>query len=124
MSRKHLLMMRCLLAVLATILACNSSQAQVLYGSVTGPISHQSGAAVPGANVEALNVGTGVAQKATTNNDGIYLFSNLQPGTYRITISSTAFANTVLEGAAITANQVRRADATLQVAQTNQTVEV
>src|SRR4051812_40896650 len=124
MSGKHLLMVRCQVAALVMLLACSISNAQVLYGSLTGTVSDPSGAAVPGANVEALNSGTGVAQKTTTNNDGIYLFSNLQPGTYRITISSTAFANTVLEGAAITANQVRRADATLQVAQANQTVEV
>lgn len=124
MFRRRLFMMRCFVAVLAVILAYSSAQAQVLYGSITGTVTDPSGAAVPGAGVEALDVGTGVAQKTTTNNDGIYLFSNLQPGTYRITISSPAFANTVLEGAAITANQVRRADATLQVAQANQTVEV
>ncbi|MBV9674692.1 MAG: carboxypeptidase regulatory-like domain-containing protein, partial [Acidobacteriaceae bacterium] len=124
MSRKHLLMVRCPVAALIMLLACSISNAQVLYGSLTGTVSDPSGAAVPGANVEALDVGTGVAQKTTTNNEGIYLFSNLQPGTYRITISSPAFSNTVLEGASVAANQVRRADAMLQVAQANQTVEV
>ncbi|MBV9038754.1 MAG: carboxypeptidase regulatory-like domain-containing protein, partial [Acidobacteriaceae bacterium] len=99
MSRKHLLMVRCPVAALIMLLACSISNAQVLYGSLTGTVSDPSGAAVPGANVEALDVGTGVAQKTTTNNEGIYLFSNLQPGTYRITISSPAFSNTVLEGA-------------------------
>jgi hypothetical protein len=124
MSRKPLSIMLCQIALLAILLACGIGHAQVLYGSLTGTVTDPSGAAVPGANVEALNTGTGDVRKTTTNNEGIYLFSDLQPGTYRVTISSTAFANTVLEGAGVTANQVRRVDATLQVAQTNQTVEV
>ena len=44
--------------------------AQVLYGTLTGTVSDQSGAAVPSAKVEALNVGTGVARSTTTDDRG------------------------------------------------------
>ena len=66
-----------------------SAQAQVLYGSLTGNVTDASGAAVPGAKVEALNVGTGVSKQAVTDDRGTYLFSDLQPGTYKVTICGT-----------------------------------
>src|SRR5438552_19197539 len=42
------------------------AKAQVLYGSLTGKVTDQSGAALPNATVEAVNTGTGVTQTATT----------------------------------------------------------
>ena|SRR5438270_12136969 len=114
---------RLALWVLLTLLAISSvGYSQILYGSITGNVKDPSGAPVPGATVQAQNPDTGFQREATTNNDGIYLISDLPPGTYNITITSQAFAKAVLNGAAVTANQVRRADASLQLAQVNQVV--
>src|SRR5947209_4206839 len=110
-------------AVLLVVLS-GVSNAQVLYGSITGNVSDPSGGAVPGATLEATEVNTGTTKKTTTNASAVYSLSDLQPGTYKITITSPAFATTVLQGVTVTANQVRRADASLQVAQVSQTVEV
>src|SRR5258708_15236990 len=88
-------------AVVALALLASPSSAQVLYGSLTGNVTDGSGSPVPGAKVEALNTATGIVKQAATDERGAYLFSDLQPGTYKVTISAPAFASRVLEGAVI-----------------------
>src|SRR5262249_46051862 len=77
--------------LLACCLGLDATNAQVLYGSLTGNVTDPSGAALPSAHVEAVNVGTGVVSTATTNDHGVYLFSDLQPGTYKVTVSAANF---------------------------------
>ncbi len=67
------------------------AHAQVLYGSLTGNIVDPTGAGVPGAKVQTLNVGTGVSRQTQADARGTYLFSDLQAGTYRVTTQSSGF---------------------------------
>ncbi len=98
--------------------------AQVLYGSLTGTVTDPSGAAVLGAKVEAQNVGTGVSQQGATDANGIYRFSTLLPGTYKVTISAPNFATQVSQGVRVDVNEVRRVDAPLKLATATQTATV
>jgi hypothetical protein len=98
--------------------------AQTLYGSLTGIVTDASGAAVPNAKVEALNVATGVLKSAQTDDRGSYLFNDLQPGTYRVTISAKSFASRVVEGATISQNTTLRMDSSLSVSQVQESVTV
>ena len=113
-------------ALIATTLAITSPglQAQTLYGSLTGNISDASAAAIPAAKVEALNTGTSAMKIATTDERGAYLMSDLQPGTYRVTISAPSFGSRVQNGIVITANTVVRLDASLSVSSVSETVEI
>lgn len=111
-------------AVLALIASCNIGYSQILYGSITGTITDPSGAGVPGTTIRVQNPETGFEREATTNDQGTYLVSDLPPGVYTITITSKAFTKAVVNGATVTANQVRRADASLQVAKVSQNIEV
>ena len=52
--------------------------------SLTGTITDQSGAVVAGASVSAVDTGTQIAYKATTNQDGIYNVLYIPVGTYTI----------------------------------------
>jgi len=114
-----------LLSVLLAFFAFDTTiYSQILYGSITGNVLDPTGAAVPPATVLVENPTTDLQRQTTTNNDGIYLTGDLPPGTYNVTVSSPAFANAVVNGVAVTANQIRRADASLQVAQVNQVVEI
>jgi hypothetical protein len=80
------------IAVVLVCLSPTAGQAQLLYGALTGAVTDASGAAIDGAKVEALNVSTGVARTVTTDSSGTYRFSELQEGTYKVTISNPAFA--------------------------------
>lgn len=50
---------RFLCSLVLLLVSAFSSPAQVLYGSLTGTVTDASGAAVPNAKIEALNVTTG-----------------------------------------------------------------
>src|SRR6188472_3709385 len=100
-----------LVAVLLTLALVVPAGAQTLYGSLTGNVADASGAAVPNAKVEALNVGTGILKAAQTDERGSYLFNDLQPGIYKVTVSAKAFSSRVVEGVNISQNTTLRVDA-------------
>ena len=56
------------------VFAAMPARAQVLYGTLTGTVTDPSGAAIPGAQIVALEVQTGVSQTATSDSAGIYRF--------------------------------------------------
>lgn len=114
----------CTLAVAALLLCAPRSNAQVLYGSLTGNVVDASGGSVPNAKVEALNVATGIARQGSTDDHGGYLISDLQQGVYKVTITAASFGTVIEQGVTVDANTVRRVDAQMQVAQVNQTVTV
>ena len=67
------------------------AQNVVLTGSLSGRITDQSGAVVPGARVVVQNLGTGVKLAAETNHAGLYRFPAVMPGSYSITASLKGF---------------------------------
>ena len=79
---------------------------------------------MPNAKVEALNVGTGIVKQTMVDERGAYLMSDLQPGTYNVTISAPNFSRTVREGVQIVLNNVLRIDAILSVSQVTESILV
>jgi len=114
----------CFLLVLGLLVCAISGSAQALYGTLRGDVTDPSGAAVPGAKVEAQNVGTNTIKSTTTDEGGLYRFNTLEPGVYKITVSAQNFANHVRENVRIDANTVRRVDVELKVSQVSETVTV
>jgi hypothetical protein len=101
-----------------------SGVAQTLYGSLVGNITDPSGAAVPGAKVRVVNSGTGFVREASTDERGAYLFSDLQPGRYEVTVSSGAFATFTQRDVQISTNAVVRVNVPLQLASASEKVTV
>ena len=111
-------------ACLSVLVSAPHLSAQVLYGSLTGNVTDATGAAVPNARVEALNTATGISKQTATNERGVFLYSDLQPGTYKVTIQAAAFSSRAEEGVLIDANTVRRLDVALQVSQVSESLTV
>jgi hypothetical protein len=109
---------------LAVVLFPATVDAQVLYGSINGNVTEKSGLAIPSANVEALNTQTGITKQVTTDANGSFLFNDLQAGLYRVTISANGFGTAVQNNIQLETNTARRVDASLEVAQMNQSVTV
>ena len=108
---------------LAALLPCMAI-GQVLYGSLTGTVTDPSGAAVPGAKLQILNVNTGVSKPASTDERGSYLVEDLQPGDYKVTVDATGFASAVTSDVRVAQNTVRRLDVELKLAAAGEAVTV
>ena len=98
--------------------------AQTLYGTLVGNISDPSGLPVAGATVRVEHSGTGLARQAKTTERGSFLFSDLQSGSYTLTVRADAFAPFTTTDLRISANAVTRADAQLQLANVVEQVTV
>src|ERR1019366_4198322 len=109
---------------LAAVMLPLSLKAQVLYGSITGNVTDKSGLPMSSAKAEALNTGTGTARQSTTDSRGAFMFNDLQPGVYKVTISAAAFGTAVENNIQLDANTVRRVDVSLELSGVNQSVTV
>jgi len=109
---------------LVAFIWANSAHGQVLYGSMVGNVTDPNGAAVPGAKVEAVNLGTRATRSVTTDENGSFSFTDLTPGSYNVTVSAASFKKELRETVQIEANKVRRLDAQLQVGQVQETVVI
>ena len=56
-----------------------------------GNVTDESKAAVVGATVTLLNVNTGIKVTRQTSDQGLYLFDNVDPGTYSVTVEMAGF---------------------------------
>ena len=59
--------------------------------TVSGTVSDNSGALIPGVTVTATNTRTGVVATNLSNETGTYNFVNLQPGNYKISAELPGF---------------------------------
>ena len=60
-------------------------------GEISGTVMDPGGAVVPGAAILIHNTDTSADRALTTNGDGIYSGTFLQPGHYEVTASKTGF---------------------------------
>src|SRR5579862_8573159 len=93
-------------------------------GAISGTVKDSSGAVVPGANVSALRVETGIAQNVKTNAEGLFTFPNLVVGTYRLTIEESGYATQTVAGIVLDVSQHRDVQVTLNVANSSSQVTV
>jgi hypothetical protein len=124
MKNGVLFAIRYAVALLVLVSACGVANAQVLYGSLTGNVNDPSGAPVPGVHVEAINQGTNVKAETDTDVRGVYRFTNLQEGVYKVTVTAKAFQIFVETNVQVQVSAIRRVDVQLQVATVNQAIEV
>lgn len=113
-----------LAALLATGLMAGVASAQVLYGSIVGNVTDPQGAALPGVSVTITNTGTGLKLDAVTDETGSYVFRNLLPGTYDLTLSAKGFKEMRQAGVIVTAGNPKRVDVALEIGAAQETVTV
>ena len=92
--------------------------------SISGTIKDPSGAAIAGATVTATNLGTGIAETLSTNDQGFYSFQSLPLGTYAIDVQEKGFRAYRQTDIVLDVNSALKIDISLQVGQTAEKVEV
>src|SRR2546430_7928115 len=101
-----------------------SARAQVLYGSVTGTVTDQSGAGVPKAHVVVTNRATGVVREADADDTGHYTITDVPAGAYDLEVTASGFRPPTQTNLAVAANTVSNGDAKLQVGAVSEQVTV
>ncbi len=110
--------------VLLPALWAAHAYAQLDTADVAGIVTDNSGAILPGAQVQIEDLGTHIARTAKTNAAGEYTFTFLQPGHYAITVQASGFGAFKIADIAVNGGDHARGDAKLTVGQTTETVEV
>ncbi len=89
---------------------------QATNATLTGMVTDPHGAFVSGANITATHKATGVKREATSNNDGLYVLSNLPPGEYELRVEATGFTTKVTKtGIALKVGQTVTLNVPLEV---------
>ncbi len=115
-----------LLRMLAALLVAGLSiaSAQIDRGTIQGSVKDSSGAVVPGAKVQVVQLETNSAIDLSTNQEGLYLAPNLMAATYRVTIQKEGFATFVREPVIVRPRVEVRVDAVLQPGAISESVSV
>src|SRR5258708_35757574 len=69
--------------------------AQMQNGQFAGTVTDPSGAAIAGAKVTVINLGTNLSVTTTSGETGLYTLKELPVGTYRITTEAKGFKTSV-----------------------------
>jgi hypothetical protein len=78
--------------------ASGQQPAKLQAGSISGKVVDQSGANIAGAVVKLTREGQPSGLEVTSNEDGLFAFSNVAPGPFQITISSPGLTSHELSG--------------------------
>jgi outer membrane receptor protein involved in Fe transport len=112
-------------AVVALLLAIPLvAVAQVTTATMVGTITDPGGSIMPGAQVTARNVDTGLTRSVTSGDDGSYRLEFLPIGNYALEVTSSGFKKAYLSGIVLQVNDTLRTDVALTVGQVTETVTV
>ena len=81
--------------------------------AISGRVTDQNGAVIPGAEVQAKLIKTGLTRRTTTNAEGRFRLIQLEPGNYQIQIAGNGFATQLIENVATVSSQSLQFDVTL-----------
>ena len=93
-------------------------------GTVSGTVTDNTGAAVPGATVYLVDVATASTRPTTTNDSGAYVLPYVKPGMYNVKISKQGFKTAVVSNQVVEVGHQTTVNAVLDVGSVSQTVEV
>src|ERR1017187_390598 len=83
--------MRTFLAAMITLAALSGSALAQSNGSVVGTVKDSSGGVIPGATATIMDPAEGVTHTTKTGGDGGFIFLEIPPGTYTLSVESSGF---------------------------------
>jgi hypothetical protein len=109
---------------LLSLVMAPAAMSQTSDAVLVGIVVDASGAAAAGANVSAVNKGTGVARSVVTNEAGAYRIGPLVPGEYEVRTSLAGFKTKVQGGVILQTGAVLKVDMSLEVGDVSERIEV
>ncbi len=111
-------------AIAALLAAPLSGWAQQTTGNLRGVVTDESGAVLPGVTVTLRGRGVPGAPTSITNEQGVYRFPNLAPGTYDITVELAGFATSTQTGIPIALGGTADVPVQMKVSTQQETITV
>ena len=93
-------------------------------GSINGTVSDTQGQVIVGGEVTLTNQDTNIVSHATTNGTGGFVFLNIDPGPYKLSIAKPGFKTVGVPTFNLTVNQALTLNETMPIGTATETVEV
>ena len=93
-------------------------------GTLSGTITDPAGAVVPGAAVEIKNNANGISRTATTADNGVFQFTELEPGTYTVSVQASGFKRSVASEVVVNVGVPAQVSIALETGLVSETVVV
>ncbi len=113
-----------LLVALWLLLAGGASYGQTATATISGIVSDETDNVIPGVRVMVKNLATGAARGATTDGDGRYSLTNLEPGEYELRAEHRGFKTAVQSGVVLTVGGSAVSNITMRVGAVTEEVMV
>ncbi len=113
----------CSLALLVSMTTA-LAQSQSTTGSIQGTISDQAGAVIAGATVEVKNLDTNSTKNLSTDAGGRFVFLQLQPGNYTLTVTKQGYATLEQQNIALTVGQTVNLNLGLKVSSVSERITI
>ena len=123
LSKRLVAMALCLFLVLVLSAAPMRAQATNT-GTLIGSVMDPSGAVLAGATVSITDLSTRASRTLKTNTEGRYIFVNVPPGTYDVTVALKGFRTAKFTQQEVSVGTQLTLDATLQLGAVAEVVEV
>ena len=112
------------LTMAVMVMLVGGAFAQSGTSNISGVVTDQSGAVVPGAKVTISNTATGFTRNVTTQNDGSYSFPGIPPATYQLTVEANNFKKAVTSSVKALVDSTTRTNISLEAGAVSETVTV
>lgn len=100
------------------------SYSQSAFAAVSGTVTDQSAALVPGVQVFLHNVDTGIQRSTSTSSEGTFSITEIVPGNYSLRAMKDGFATVEKTGIVLQVNQTATLDFNLIIGSSQQTLTV
>ncbi len=117
---RYILFSSCLLILLLPV----AVWAQLYTSTVSGLVTDPTGAVIPNTQAKLVDEAKGFSFTAVSDSTGRYLFRNVPPGSYMLSVGAQGFQAQERTGVKVDINQNVTVNFSLQVGATSQTVEI
>jgi hypothetical protein len=113
-----------LLAIGALVVTPVAMVGQTFRGAISGTVTDQSGAVVPGAQVAAVETSTDTSYKTVSSSAGEFAFANMPLGSYTVSVMAAGFKSLKIDKVPVSAGGTYNLPVKLAIASAGETVEV
>src|SRR4051794_17833399 len=94
-----------LFSLIIVLVCAFVAAAQSITGSISGTVTDSTGGVIPDATVTIIHEQTGDSRNVTTNDEGRFSFSAIQPGIYTVKVEQKGFQTLKRTNTTLSANE-------------------